>query len=81
MATYTTEELIERQKTGTHFWTVRIIPGETETTYDFITGYEDFGSAAKAGGLPDYGVAVVAENGTFTVHTQQDADYYDFGKR
>lgn len=84
MATYTPEELVARlKKSGTRFYTVHITPGENgdPDTLNFITGFEDFGSAAKvAGGNPGYGVAVVGDDGNVLVTTPADADFYDYGK-
>lgn len=78
MATYTQQQLVDRLKhSGTRFYTVKNLGDDT---YDFITGFEDFGSAAKPGGRPEYDVAVVNDDGTYFVVSRSAPDFYDYGK-
>lgn len=78
MATYTQQELQDRLKrSGTRFYTVKNLGDDS---YDFITGFEDFGSAAKAGGRPQYDVAVVNDDGTYYVVSRSAPDFFDYGK-
>ncbi|MBR8303387.1 hypothetical protein KDW49_22020 [Burkholderia dolosa] len=74
MATYTPDQLIDFYKRGLRFFV-------TNTDGSFGPGFSDFGSAAKAGGLPTNGVAVVSADGSTVVHNRTDVDFFDFGKQ
>ena len=73
MPHYTPAELIDFYKKGLRFFVVNADGslGEAHT---------DFGSAAKAGGLPTHDVAVVNSDGATVVYDRQDPSFYDFGK-
>lgn len=73
MAIYTPEQLIDFYKRGIRYFV-------TNEDGSFGPGFSDFGSAAKAGGLPTNGVAIVSADGSTVVHNRTAPDFYDFGK-
>lgn len=73
MPNYTPTELIDFYNKGLRFFVVN----EDGT---FGEAHSDFGSAAKAGGLPTHDVAVINSEGAAVVHDRQAPGFYDFGQ-
>ncbi|MFJ0454068.1 hypothetical protein [Bordetella bronchiseptica] len=73
MPHYIPAELIGFYQKGLRFFVVN-------ADGSFGAAYADFGSAAKAGGLPTHDVAVVNSEGAAVVYDRQAPEFYDFGK-
>jgi len=73
MPQYTPTELIDFYKKGLRFFVVN-----PDGSYG--AAYADFGSAAKAGGLPTHDVAVINADGAAVVYDRQVPGFYNFGK-
>ncbi|CAB5511100.1 hypothetical protein LMG26857_00384 [Achromobacter anxifer] len=73
MPHYTPAELIGFHQKGLRFFVVN-------ADGSFGAAYADFGSAAKAGGLPTHDVAVVNSEGAAVVYDRQAPGFYDFGQ-
>lgn len=71
MPHYTPAELIGFYRKGLRFFVVN-------ADGSFGAAYADFGSAAKAGGLPTHDVAVANSEGAAVVYDRQAPEFYDF---
>lgn len=73
MPHYTPTELIGFHNKGLRFFVVN-------PDGSFGEAHADFGSAAKAGGLPTHDVAVINADGAAVIYDRQAPRFYDFGR-